>query len=142
MAIITADETATGNINAGERKRASLCANGAAAVPARSGKEEEDGRAPGGGVHVFVKKEATTAVIGERGGERELVRADAVIITVPLSVLQAGAVEFDPPLPEVHFAVPCCCCSTPYYLLHNRREIMISVATCKPALCLRPKSED
>ena len=122
MAIVTADETATAAkmaptvssaINAGEGKRASLCANGAAAVLARSGKEEEDGRAPGGGVHVFVKKEATTAVIGERGGGRELVRADAVIITVPLSVLQAGAVEFDPPLPEVYLAAPCCCFSIP-----------------------------
>eukprot|EP00903_Cladosiphon_okamuranus_P006763 g6596.t1 len=34
---------------------------------------------------------------GERG---EVVLADAVIVAVPLSVLQNGAVEFDPPLPE------------------------------------------
>ncbi len=119
MAIVTTDATATatadakitpdfsGAINAAEWK-SSLDANRANAVREQSSKEEKDGLAAGGDVHVFVNK-GTTAVGRERGweggGEGELVRADAAIITVPLSVLQAGAVEFDPPLHEVRDAV-------------------------------------
>lgn len=41
------------------------------------------------------------AVVGEEE-QRESVWADAVIVAVPLSLLQQGAVEFDPPIPEVN----------------------------------------
>lgn len=97
VAIVTTG--VSGAINAAEGKRG-FHADGAN----KSSEEEKDGLAAGGDVHVFVK-EATTAMARERGweggSEAELVRADAAIITVPLSVLQAGAVEFDPPLHEV-----------------------------------------
>ena len=36
----------------------------------------------------------------EAGGQRWI--ADAVIVTVPLGVLKAGTIRFDPPLPEDH----------------------------------------
>lgn len=46
--------------------------------------------------------------------EEEVVRADAVIVALPLPLLQQGVVEFDPPLPEVRFFVCpflfCFCC--------------------------------
>lgn len=89
-----------------EQGTANLGPDGASAGGDGSGEEEQGD----GAVHVSIKKEGTvttTAVVGERGqgeaegGAGEVVRADAVIVAVPLSVLQEGAVEFDPPLPEV-----------------------------------------
>jgi monoamine oxidase len=37
-------------------------------------------------------------------GDAGSLRADAVIVTVPVGVLAAGAIEFDPPLPDSHRA--------------------------------------
>lgn len=74
-----------------------------------SGKEEE----PEGGMRESLENEVAD-VDADRGGgirvdfamvgekeRRESVWADAVIVAVPLSLLQQGAVEFDPPIPEV-----------------------------------------
>lgn len=36
-------------------------------------------------------------------GESAVIHADAVVVAVPLSLLQRGAIEFDPPFPEVRF---------------------------------------
>lgn len=39
------------------------------------------------------------------GEEEEVVRADAVIVALPLPLVQQGVVEFDPPLREVRFPI-------------------------------------
>ncbi|MBJ7332491.1 MAG: FAD-dependent oxidoreductase [Solirubrobacteraceae bacterium] len=44
-----------------------------------------------------VERSASGAAVVTREGSR--IRADGVVVTVPLGVLQAGAVAFDPPLP-------------------------------------------
>lgn len=70
-----------------------------------SGKEEELERGENGAAAVDadgggrVRVDFDAAGGGER---RESVWTDAVIVAVPLSLLQQGAVEFDPPIPEVN----------------------------------------
>lgn len=66
--------------------------------------DEEAMAADAGGVYVSVGKKAAAegdGVLGGGGGEGRVLWADAVVIAVPLSLLQQGVVEFDPPLPEV-----------------------------------------
>lgn len=64
-----------------------------------------------GHVEVVVHKQVVGGGSGDGAEEEEeeLVRADAVIVAVPLSVLQEGAVEFDPPLSEVCVCVCVSC---------------------------------
>ncbi|CAN0443847.1 unnamed protein product, partial [Ectocarpus sp. 12 AP-2014] len=56
----------------------------------------------GGHIEVVVHKQVGGGGSGDGAEEEEeeLVRAEAVIVAVPLSVLQEGTVEFDPPLSE------------------------------------------
>ncbi|CAN0466939.1 unnamed protein product, partial [Laminaria digitata] len=67
-----------------------------------------------GAIHVSIKKAFPpngVAGVGGVGGmgvepeeeveeQEEVVKADAVIVALPLSLMQQGAVEFDPPLRE------------------------------------------
>eukprot|EP00752_Nemacystus_decipiens_P004594 g4193.t1 len=102
--LVGADGGGTGAT--GEPGTANLGADGACAGGTGSGEEEPDG----GAVRVYVRKGGATtaaaaaAVGGRRRGPEgegaEVVKADAVIVAVPLSVLQEGALEFDPPMPE------------------------------------------
>ncbi|CAN0181113.1 unnamed protein product, partial [Hapterophycus canaliculatus] len=150
----------------------------AAAAAAASGREAACGdgvAAAAGGVYVSVKKHPTAGTVaragknGDRGtgdggggeGEGEVVRADAVIVTVPLSVLQEGDIEFEPPLPEaassalsrlrmgnyekivMEYAEPfwpadapfsgCCCPPQPSPLLHAPPPSPISAAAAASA---------
>lgn len=56
----------------------------------------------GGGVSVTLKE-----ADGEPG---ETLWADAVIVAVPISLLQEGALKFDPPLPAVSLFLFFACC--------------------------------
>lgn len=69
-----------------------------------------------GAIHVSIKKAFPPNGVGGVGGvggmgvepegeveQEEVVKADAVIVALPLSLMQQGAVEFDPPLREVRF---------------------------------------
>lgn len=69
------------------------------------GEGDETGVTPTDGVFVSLSKQVPEGE--ELGGEEEsgeVVWADAVIVTLPLSLLQQDAVKFDPPLPEVCFS--------------------------------------
>ena len=64
----------------------------------KKGVEERGSHVSGASEGVRVR----VGIAGPEGEERgESVWADAVIVAVPLSLLQQGVVQFDPPIPEV-----------------------------------------
>ncbi|CAB1116449.1 PAO [Ectocarpus sp. CCAP 1310/34] len=74
----------------------------AAAIPANKTSGGPAAVSKGEHVQVVVHKQVVGGGSGDGAEEEEeeLVRAEAVIVAVPLSVLQEGTVEFDPPLSE------------------------------------------
>lgn len=61
---------------------------------ANGGKRQAQAEQAKSGVSISVRKAGGT-------GELELLHADVAVMTVPLPLLQQGAVAFDPPLAEV-----------------------------------------